>query len=210
MNCYIRNAVIIKTYTNELDNDTIPLPLSEEQVEVVSFRANEFAHTNLKSVYSKKLKRCNDTDRLTDTLAKAPMLKQKSKVLRKCKPHLPKPVPKLTVEEKQDFCINDIPLECAEIDLTNTYYTNHQQYGKVYAKQGYAISAETQEILWECKTLKSLREAWLRQSYYIYNCACWHTSLFVSIKLDTYPTFNEMNKLVSNYTVSGISVYVES
>lgn len=186
MRCNIYNALTFKSYSNELGDD-IQLPNNTEQVEVISFRANKFAQSNLKSVYSSKLKQCNDTDSLIKMLVQAPKTKSKSS-------NVNKPTPYNVKSQDTTECDS-----LQGIDLNNSSYTDYKECGSMYAKQGYVISAVTQEILGECRTHKSLREAWLRQSYYIYNCAYWGTSVFTTVKLDTAPTFSELNKIVALY-----------
>lgn len=202
MNCNIYNTLTFKSYSNELGDD-IQLPNNTEQVEVISFRANKFAQSNLKSVYSSKLKQCNDTDSLIKMLIQAPKIKPKSSNVNKPTSYNTKSQsnPKL-IEKRVTDSIDIDTTECDSlqgIDLNNYSCTDYKECGSMYAKQGYVISAVTQEILGECRTHKSLREAWLRQSYYIYNCACWSTSVFTTVKLDTAPTFSELNKIVALY-----------
>lgn len=54
MRCNIYNTLTFKSYSNELGDD-IQLPQNTEQVEVISFRANKFAQSNLKVCTAQRL-----------------------------------------------------------------------------------------------------------------------------------------------------------
>lgn len=64
---------------------------------------------------------------------------------------------------------------------------------------GYKFDSKTGEVIKKIRPLESLRRSWFRQKDYIYNNASYDKSLFVTATLDTKPTYDELNKIVTKY-----------
>lgn len=173
---------------NRDGKDTIPLPANDETVELVMFKGFGLAYINAKSCYSSKHRYCKTDNELAKELTKLKLKTCSSK-------NASSKALKVRKDSNSELSKEVKLLEHLEPELKKMNLDEFREYSNVKAKNGVAFDEETGEVTWRYRPIKSLKCAWLKQSYYLFNSTHWETLVGVTVHLDTFPTFGSLRIL---------------
>lgn len=168
----------------------------DEMVEIEYCHTNDFMYLRTKSYFSGKIEHCNSVDALIKRLT-LPSTVKVSKRSHNSKEH-----------SASGVCNADI-----STSRTLTTHSNGNENHATNTHSAFCVDPETGEVLdlkgvidgdndgERCRSIAGLRRTYLSQRKKVESTAKPSLSVFVTVTLDCYPTYDEMSEVVAKYAL---------